>query len=138
MSYDLIFLDDECGTITEYHGVLTSEIIRKCTKERYSSNERNKKFKYILNDYTDVTASDITPDDVRAVAKMAIEVSKYNKNIAIVGIVPTDLKFGMARMWQAYAEKTNWNSLTVRSRADGEEWLEKQLGTNLQFNRKPK
>ena len=42
MSYELFFIDDEFGTITEYHGVLTNELLVKCTKERYSSIGRIK------------------------------------------------------------------------------------------------
>jgi len=134
MSYDLEFLDDECGVITEYHGALTSEIIRKCTIERYASKERNENLKYILNDYTELISFDITSEDVITVAKMAVNVSKINKDIVIVGIMPTDLEFGMGRMWQAYADETGWNSLVVRSRSEGEAWIEKQIGNKLQFN----
>ena len=136
MSYDLIFQDEEFGTITEYYGVLTDEILLKCTKERYSSKNRNENYKYILNDYTNVTSMEISTDTVEIVSQMAIEVSKYNKNIIIVAVTPTDLEFGLARMWQAYADETGWESKVCRSREEAEDWVQKELRLELKFNKK--
>ena len=134
MNYELTFQDEEFGTITEYYGALTKEILFKCTKERYSSKNRNENYKYIINDYTNVTSIEISSDAVKIVAQMAIDVSKYNKNIVIAGVTPSDLEFGLARMWQAYADETGWKSHVFRSRAEAEEWVKKELQQELKFN----
>ena len=134
MSYDLFFIDEEFGTITEYHGVLTDELLIECTKERYSSLKRNKEFKYIMNDYTDCSKIDVTTQTVITVANMAIAASKTNNDIVIAGVMPTDLEFGLGRMWQAYADETEWTSKAVRTRNEAETWIQEQLNQKLHFN----
>ena len=136
MSYELFFIDDEFGTVTEYHGVLTDELLIKCTKERYSSVERNKRLQYILNDYSKCSKIDINSDTVKYVATLAIDVSKLNKNIVIAGVMPTDLEFGLGRMWQAYADETEWVSKTIRTRDEAENWIQQTLKQKLHFNHK--
>ena len=134
MKYDLFFLDDELGTITEFHGALTDELLIHCTKERYSYPERNKKFKYIICDFSNCTEINISTDTVKIVAQMAIEVSKVNKNITIAGAMPKDLVFGLGRMWQAYADETGWNSNMFHSRLEAENWVKEKLNEDLNFN----
>lgn len=134
MSYELFFLDDEYGSITEFHGMLTDKLLIECTKERYSSEERNSNFKYILNDYSDCTEINISTGAVIAVANMAIEVSRINQNIVIAAAMPTDLIFGLGRMWQAYADETGWNSHAFHSRQEAETWICEQLNQDLNFN----
>ena len=136
MSYELFFIDDEFGTVTEYHGVLTDELLIKCTKERYSSVGRIKRLQYILNDYSKCSKIDINSDTVKYVATLAIDVSKLNKNIVIAGVMPTDLEFGLGRMWQAYADETEWVSKTIRTRDEAENWIQQTLKQKLHFNHK--
>ena len=55
------------------------------------------------------------------------EVAKYafavNSNILFVAVVPTDLMFGMSRLWQVYADESNRRTKVVRSREEAEIWL---------------
>jgi len=64
---------------------------------------------------------------------MAIEVSKCNKNIVITGVMPTDLEFGMGRMWQAYADETGWESFVRRTRDEAEKWIQSKVEMKLNF-----
>jgi|GEM_PF-1159907 hypothetical protein len=41
--------------------------------------------------------------------------SKIIKHIKPILIAPSDLQFGMLRMWQAYSDETNWESNIVRT-----------------------
>lgn len=134
MSYDIYFLDDEFGTVTEFNGVLTDEIIVRATRERFASEERNRKYKYVLADYTNCTKIGITSEAVIQIAYIAIDVSKYNQGIIFAGVLPTDLEFGLGRMWQAYSEKTGWESKMFRSRSEAEEWIQNVLASSLHFN----
>jgi hypothetical protein len=67
---------------------------------------------------------------------LAIDVSKLNKNIVIAGVMPTDLEFGLGRMWQAYADETEWVSKTIRTRDEAENWIQQTLKQKLHFNHK--
>lgn len=135
MSYELFFIDDEFGTITQFYGVITDEELIKCTKERYASQARNEKFRYIINDYSACTEIAVSTEAVKTVAKMAIDVSQFNKNIVISAALPSDLAFGLGRMWQAYADKTGWRSHAFRTRKEAEDWVQEQLQQELKFNR---
>jgi len=134
MKYDIFFLDDELGTITEFHGTLTDDLLIQCAKERFSYPERNKKFKYIITDFSNSNEIDISVSTVKIIAQMAIEVSKVNKNITVASAMPKDLVFGLGRMWQAYADETGWNSHMFHSRVEAENWVKEQLNEDLNFN----
>jgi hypothetical protein len=47
---------------------------------------------------------------------------------AVAIVAPSDLAFGIARMWEAFAEVTRWNTHVFRSRAEADPWLRPWAG----------
>lgn len=64
---------------------------------------------------------------------MAIEVAKNNRDIVIAAAMPSDLAFGLGRMWQAYADETGWKSHAFRAREEAENWVQNELQQELKF-----
>ncbi len=122
MPYEVNYQEDG-GVITIYSGVVTDEDSVQSLDEKCSSEERIKSYRYALTDCTNVTEFKVTTDEIIRNA----EVSKYafavNSNILLVAVVPTDLMFGMSRLWQVYADESNRRTKIVRSREEAEIWL---------------
>jgi hypothetical protein len=75
-------------------GLLTGQEILDAKTKLLRESDRLKGLNYGLIDLTDVTELRVTRDDV-----------------------------GIARMWEAFAEVTRWNTHGFRSRAEADPWL---------------
>ncbi len=129
MPYQIAYSDSDGGVITTYSGIVTDETVIESARERLSCGRKIESYRYFISDYTDVSKSTVTRSAVQISASLALEASKINKDILLVGVFPTDLGYGMGRMWQAYAadEETGWKTKVVRSLAEAHIWIQKML-----------
>lgn len=127
MPYKIDFLENKKGIITTFSGVVTDEELFDSAVERVLSGHDLNDFNYAISDFTEVTYFKISTDGIKANAEQAIDFSKYNKNFILVAVMPEDLEFGMARMWQAYADESSWTSNVVKGMNVAKQWIEEQL-----------
>ena len=129
MPYAITYIEENGGVIATYSGITTDEDIIECTNERFLSDEKTRTYKYLVSDYSHVTEYKITPAGMKEMARLAVIASKVNPNIVLLGVTPTDLEYGMARLWNAYADDdtTGWETILVRSIEDANEWIEQNL-----------
>lgn len=109
MSYNITFTDEN-GIITINSNMVDDAEYIESIKDRCKNAEFTKKCRYTLSDFTNVTALKISSDRTRKSTKLSIEAAKQNKFILVVADLPTDIEYGMGRMWQSYAEETGWLS----------------------------
>ena len=128
MPYKINFSDNPNGMTTLFSGILTDEEIIQSCKDRLAQEDKIRELFYIKDDLLDVTEFRVSSETIKTCASFALKASELNKQLVHVAIVPTDLVYGMARMWQAYSDGTNWNKNIFRSREEAEEWLK----TNIQ------
>ncbi len=73
---------------------------------------------------TDVTELSITRDDVLEFVQVDMQIALIvPRPLAVAIVASSDLAFGIARMWEAFAEVTRWNTHVFRSRAEADPWL---------------
>ena len=133
MSYEITYIKTEGGVITKYFDIVTDSDIMKSMKERFSSDDKVSSYRYVITDCSNVERFEVSPEVMRESAKISKKVAIINKNIVVVAIMPTDLQFGMGRMWQAYAYETGLNTEIVRTSKEAEDWLRIKLDRNLTF-----
>lgn len=105
-------------------GLLTGQEILEAKQGLLRSPDRIKGLAYGLVDMTDVTELQITRDDVLEFVAVDVQIAALVPRVLAVAVVaPGDLAFGLARMWEAFAEVTGWNTHVFRSRAEAEPWL---------------
>ena len=127
MPYEITYLETDGGIMTKYFGIVTDREIINSIKERFSSDDRIASYRYIISDCSDVDKFDVSPEVMKKSAEISQKVSMINRNLAVVAIMPTDLEFGMGRMWQAYAYQTGWITEIVRTRDEADIWLKENL-----------
>ena len=79
-------------------------------------------------DMSEVRSADIDTSHVHETAVQDELMARTMPKGFLVAVIASDsLAFGMARMWQAMAEKTGWETLVVRTRPEADRWLQKRL-----------
>ena len=134
MPVSYTFLDDGRGTIWTGWGRLTgAELIDK-VKEATACWKSAAPFLYGFYDYSSVTEMDISTPQVRELASIGVEASKYRPDGAISAIYATsDLSFGLARMWQAFTDQPDWDTAVFRERSAAVAWLKERVATRFGF-----
>lgn len=122
MNYTFSLSHDGKVIETKWIGELTGEIIAMGFDERNTWIEKNVKETplVLLSDYSEADVEKVTAEGLRLVASLFRGFEDNYPGVLWISIMPTDLKFGLARMWQAYAEKIFSNTHVVRSRDDAE------------------
>jgi len=127
MAYVITFNENDGGVFTTYTGTVTDDDMINSAKERLSLVENLNPIKYFFSDFTDVDNFKVTPSGVQAISTIATTASKINNDLLLVAIVPSDLEYGMGRMWQAYSDELNWKTYMARTKEEASEWLNKNL-----------
>lgn len=126
MTYSISYKNDG-GVITTYSGIVTDDEMLNCVKERTESSVNLQNFKYFLSDFTEVKQFKVTSSCIQSIAHLTLQASKINKDLIIVLIVPTDLEYGMSRMWSAYSDESNLQIHITRTKKQALEYLSEQL-----------
>ena len=127
MPYEVIFQKSDGGVITIYSGVVTDEDLLQSANDKCSSVEKIKSYRYALTDCSNVTELKVTTDAVIKNAEIAKSAFAINSNIIFVAAVPTDLMYGLSRLWQVYADESDRQTKVVRSREEADIWLAERL-----------
>ena len=135
MPYSIEYIAKEEGLIVFWEGLIRGEEIIRSYHDRFSPPERFTKIRYIITDYSIVSDFKMITDDVKMIAQIANQAAKNNRNLYAVAVMPLDLAYGMARMWQAYADddNTGWHTNVTRTRREADEWLLFNLDMSLTF-----
>lgn len=85
---------------------------------------------YGLPDFTAITQFQVGTDDIKALAKINTEMAKIVRQPTCVAVVaPSDLAYGISRMWEVYVEPTLWKTRVFRSRPEANAWLAERIGS---------
>ena len=127
MPYEIIFNKSDGGVITIYSGVVTDEDLLQSANDKCSSVEKIMSYRYALTDCSNVTELKVTTAAVIRNAEIAKSAFAINSNIIFVAAVPTDLMYGLSRLWQVYADESDRQTKVVRSREEADIWLAERL-----------
>jgi hypothetical protein len=126
MTIQINYIDNGAGIEIVASGIITGADIIEAHKEIYNEENLNKQ-KYQIIDRTKCEQYNVSPVEVQQIADIDKAASKSNPNIIIAIISPTDLQFGMSRMWEMYVEESRFLTEIFRDRKSADAWIEKQL-----------
>ncbi len=126
MAYKITWTDDN-GIIVIFSGTIDDAEYINSHKERWKDPEVLKHCRYVIADYANVQEVKVTSEGIRQGALFCIKASKLNNSLYLVGILPTKLTFGMARMLQAYADSTGWKMFPAKTMEEAIIWLNDHL-----------
>jgi|GEM_PF-2087191 len=127
MPYKIDFLDQEGGVITTYWGGVSDADVIQSGRKKFAELDRLKNYRYALTDLSRVEEFKLTSYGIQVNVDLSSKIYEVNSNFIVAFVLPTDVEFGMGRMWQAYSDKYGIKSFVCRSRTEAEEWIQKNV-----------
>jgi len=104
-------------------------------KEHLTQDEEKfKKYKYSLSDYTATFEFDVSNDSIYLIAEYCDIVSIVNPDGIVAIVANKDLIYGLARMWDTLSYRTNWEKKVFRNREDAESWIKERVKEKFRIN----
>ena len=115
MPYNIEYRDEEGSVIVTYTGIVTDDDIDSSLTERLSCQERVEGYKYAITDCTNISDYKVTTNGMINAASKASKTEGVNKDVVAICIMPNNLEFGMARLWEGHVSQNDWNVRIVRN-----------------------
>jgi hypothetical protein len=81
-----------------------------------------------LWDYTGVTKLVATNEEIWAVATVDNTYAvRRTDPLYVLSVQPTDLGFGIGRMYEVFAASSNWITIHFRKREEADHWMDRNL-----------
>jgi hypothetical protein len=77
--------------------------------------------------FTSISRLNISASDVRQIADLELRMADVQPHASVAIVAPTDVAFGMRRMWQVLTEKTGWETMVFRTRQEAEDWVGRKV-----------
>ena len=128
MAIDLKFNDDRTGLEAIASTQVTkSDFMGACSEAFNNTNVVTQKYQIL--DFSQCTDFELSSDDINSLSQLAINASKINPNVIMAIVAPTDLVFGMSRVYEVYAEESGFKIKVFRNKSEAESWVESLLSS---------
>jgi len=127
MPYETFYVDSGKGVHKYGRGVVTSTEMLSASLRESSDEERSRKLRYGLVDFSETTDLQITPEVIRQLVEINRKLASYTPGAFVAIVAPTDFPYAMARLWQTFSQDLGWSANVFHSRPAAIGWLRKQL-----------
>jgi hypothetical protein len=110
------------GVVLTLTGVITSKEILDAGDEIRNRDDFEMR-KYNLWIFQSVEDIKISTEDIRKIAQQDIEASEVNPGIKVGVVSDSAHVFGLGRMYEAYAAKSQWETMIFYNLKDAQEWI---------------
>jgi hypothetical protein len=116
------------GVVYHCHGVVTIEEFFAAGEGFLATPEEIRKWRYSIIDLTDVESMDINYDKVSFIVQQNDRIAANAvPGVLLAVAAPKDIGFGLARMWEVLVERAGWDTMTFRSVAEADSWIQGRL-----------
>lgn len=127
MDYDISYLKEKGYFIIKTSGYTSLDYVEKSLKQAFDSQDWCDGT-HILYDNRNQDLKKLSNDDVQKFSQKVTQFNDKLTNSKIALVMPTDLAFGLARMWQAYTEpNASFTICVFRSIDESHAWIEEGL-----------
>ena len=127
MPIEIHYTDDNIGINFCAVGEVSGKEIIEHLKEVYQSDVFPS-LKYWIVDREKCLKYDVSAKEVNEVAEISKRAAKINPELLEIIISPTDLQYGVSRMYQAYIGDDGFKTMIVRDRKSADEYLKTEMG----------
>ena len=124
MSIEVRLTEDGIGMVATGVGVLTGQDLLDATAQLREEAERNPEIRYAVMDLSAISEEKV---ETRSIGVLAGQRLKLTQELCVVVVAPSDVLFGISRMWEMMAERRSFGSRVVRTRAEAITWLQERL-----------
>jgi hypothetical protein len=110
------------------HGTVSDQEFLRAHYGLYQSDDRTRRYRGALSDWTRVEEIHVMTETVRIVAAMARRAARIGRPDAAVAIVaPKTVVFGLSRLWEAGVQESGLHTHVFEDLGEAERWLDEQL-----------
>jgi len=107
---------------------VTARDLMDANERLLAAAEETARYRFGLVDFLGADSLDLSIDEIRLIAEQDTLVAAIVPKGTIVAVVAgKDLAFGLARMWEAFAGDTEWETKTFRSRSHAQSWIRERV-----------
>ncbi|MEM6514477.1 MAG: hypothetical protein AAF660_15810 [Pseudomonadota bacterium] len=118
------FISEGKGVVFELQGVITSEEFFDTFVSYFNApDDIFLPLRFSLTDLTDVDSVELSNQDIADLGLVARESYQRNPDSVVAFAAPSDLTYGLAKVWSAWLGPQSWTSNLLRDRASAERWL---------------
>jgi hypothetical protein len=128
MSYDTYYVDSGKGVHKMGVGVVTSTDILLSSMQESTNEERARKLRYGLIDFTQTTELQVTTEVVRQLVEINRKMARLTPGAFVAVVAPSPFTYAMSRMWHTFSADLGWTAHVFHGRPEAIAWLRKQLG----------
>ena len=111
--------DGGLGDIIRAEGDISGADLVAGLKEHLAQDPAKfRRYRYSLSDYTAATRIDLPSSSVKTIARYCREASRINTDAVVTIVASRDFAYGLSRMWEAWLEDTDWETMSFRTRAE--------------------
>ena len=127
MPYTARYVDDGKGVHKTGSGIVTGLEIFVSAIEESRDQERARKLRYGLIDFSEVTEMKVTPDDIHRIVEANRKTASLTPKAVVAIVAPAALPYAMSRLWHTLSDDLGWKAHVFHARADAVAWLKKHL-----------
>ena len=128
MPFEIRDLDEGRGNLIIGSGTVTSEEYLTTHKAHLAQAEdKFRKYRYSLADYTAVTKVKVFSKDVRLIGELSKHAAAVNPDAIVAVVADQDVIYGLSRMWQISSDGTQWEIRVFKSTDDAKEWIAERV-----------
>lgn len=112
------------GAIITGREIVTENKFINAFKQHLAQDEdKFKKYRYSLSDYSAVTKVDVSTEAIRFISELCEIASEINPDVVVAIVADLDIIYGLSRMWEMWTGSIKWETMVFRSREDAEVWI---------------
>lgn len=123
MNFPPAFVDEGRGLEYTPQGELTADDVLAVKRSLFAEPQRLKVVTHALIRLDGVTRFAATAAEIQAIADIDAQLARLLPGMIVAVVAPTDVLFGMARMWEGFADATGWRIAVFRSLAEAQDWI---------------
>jgi hypothetical protein len=123
MPVDIAFLHGGIGALISCSGDVTAQEFIDADNQLLAVPKQFAECRFVIVEFTSISSFNVSASEVRRFVDLDIRMAAIQPRLVVAVVAPTDVTFGMSRMWQVMAEVTGWEIMVFRTRQKGEDWV---------------
>lgn len=128
MPINIFDLDNGIGCNIVANGIVEDLEYVSALKKHLSQNPNKlQKYTYTITDFSAVEDVEISTESIKLVAELCKDITKFLPETLVALVAEEDFMFGLSRMWEMWADETNWEIQVFREKNSAIDWLKYRI-----------
>jgi hypothetical protein len=124
MPVSVASMQDGAGLLFICTGNVTAKDLLDAKDRLLETPTRLRECRFAIVDLGLASSLQLSADEVRKIADRDRDLAVITRpGLPVAVLAPTDVAYGLARMWEVFVENTGWETIIFKIRDEGEDWV---------------